>query len=533
MNKLLPTIFLAALSVPTFSQAGTVTESATQTFELWYTEGLYLNNLTNGSANPAHVRNIPVGSYNSIELSYDMQDGAFKPIDGAMHKRAADADIYGTKKLERTFFEGSLKYSNHKLDDMRWNATVLTSEQNPFLIADTLRYDSLTNDAEREQFILKGSVAYQLGERITLGLGAVYNVASKADQSDPRLIANAARTAVMPGMDFSFGSRFSAGLSGNYEIYHENIKSTVQDNQIGEHNNVYIFKALGVYEGKDAIGYKRRYDGNRIGASLQTTYNGKRMGNFTQISFESISEDAEDGETEYQYKGGDFKQISAGLSSRFLIAGDRFVHNVTLKAGMDNGSGTWYTQRQILDEWRMMNYTVVSKDVIHKQKDLNAGLTYRMDAMKDGISSFSVAADALYGKHDINQYPDENQAHYSTLHAGLSLTKRFNSGRLKYEAMASGGTDMAIGELDMTVAASNVAKQRFYNRYILPKYSYLASDSYNAALGASVCCPLNSKGMDSALKLSALVSYSKCKSDYAGLDATDRTSAAVTVSYAF
>lgn len=533
MNKLLPTIFLAALSVPTFSQAGTVTESATQTFELWYTEGLYLNNLTNGSANPAHVRNIPVGSYNSIELSYDMQDGAFKPIDGAMHKKAADADIYGTKKLERTFFEGSLKYSNHSLNDMRWNATVLTSEQNPFLLADTLRYDSLTNDAEREQFILKGSVAYKLGERVTIGLGADYNVASKADQSDPRIIANAARTTVIPGIDFRMGDRFSAGLSGKVETYHENIGSTIEDNMISEHNVLFIYKALGVYESMDAIGYKRRYDGMKSGASIQSSYKGKRFGNFTQISFETNREDAEDGDTEYQYKGGDFKQISVGLSSRFMFVGDRLGHNVTINAGMDNGSGTWYTQKQVMDEWNMKNYKVLSKDVIHKEKDLKAGLTYRMDVIEDSKSVITAIAGATYSRNDTYQYPDENQAHYSMLNTGLSLTGRLNKGWIKYEATAFGGMDKAIGKLDLTVVTPKVQQKRFYNRYFLPKYSYLASDSFNVGFGASVCYPIDVNGKETALKLSVRASYRNCQSDYSGLDGTGRTDASFAVGYTF
>lgn len=512
MKLVLPLVISIFSFSPLFAQYSKLSDDNAGLPESYYKEGLFLNNLQYGSANPSYIKNVPYRKLNDITVSFNQEKGSFKPIDGANKSNATVADIYGIKKMEKTFFQGSIKYQYNNQNDMRWNGTVMTTPANPFILTDTLRYDSLTNDADRESFILNGGVAYQVTDRITVGLSTNYSVATKADQSDPRLQSNAARTIVLPGIDISLGARYSLGLSGLVEIYHEDIESSVQDNLITEHNNVYILKALGIHEGKDGLGYKRRYDGKLFGASMQSSYTGKEIKDYTEISFNMNKENALDGGTSYQYHGGDFSQTTIKLNNRLHFVTNSLVHNLSLSAKMESSKGLWYNQKQIKDNWGQKNYQVLSQEIIHKESNLSAGISYRIDKTRNGLTNFSTIINAGFSNVSVNQYPEENHADYSKINAGMEMKKRFHISSDILEVHVSGSYEKAINPLDISVATPKPADKRFYRGYFLPKYEYLASDSYGAGLGFSY---YNSSLMDNCtIRISGNGSFRGYLGDY-------------------
>ena len=230
-------LFVVALTMATLTQK--VSAQAERKVDPWYQDGLFIHNITYGSINPANIVNIPYSGLNDIVVSYSGQNGKYRAFDDGVKTRLFDANVFGIRKFEKLSFKGNINYSNHYSEDMRWNATVLTSELNPFLLADTLRYDTLTNDARTESFVIDGSVAYDLSNRLTVGVSAKYTVAHKADQSDPRMKANAARTAIMPGINWNVNGTITLGLAGIVEIYHENDKSPIY---VVKNTNKYLLK---------------------------------------------------------------------------------------------------------------------------------------------------------------------------------------------------------------------------------------------------------------------------------------------------
>lgn len=513
-----------ALSLLTLSQSSARTplslQDKTEQIHTYYKEAEFLDNIQNGSSNPSYIINLPSEGLNDITISYNQHKGSFKPIDGAARDNAVNADIYGIKKLERTAFKGSIKYQINNQDDMRWNATVLTTPANPFILADTLRYDSLTNDANRESFILNGAVAYRLSKGITVGLSANYSVASKADQSDPRMESNAARTTVHPGLDFVLGRKYSIGISGLMEVYHEDIESSVQDNMISEHNNVYIFKSLGTHDGKDGLGYIRRYDGKKYGVSLQSSLKTGSICDFTYVSFVKNSENALDGGKSYQFKGGDFSQTIIEAGNRLSIPTGSLLHNLTVRARILNSSGMWYNQKQIKDKWGSKCYQIISKEVVYKQNDMLLDLSYRLDCMRNGLPSFTTVLDAGFSSVSIKQYPDENHADFSKLNTSIKLLKRFWIGNETLELSAQGSYTKAISPLDMEIVTPKPADVRVCNNYFRPKYEYIAANS----LGADLCITAYTPSVidNCTLKCSACASISKYMGEYAKYMNTDR-----------
>ena len=139
MKRFLPALLMILPLAQVFAQdQNTGTVNVSQPQKQWYAEELFLQNIRYGSQNPVSISFNPYSQLNDFNISYNKGEGSFKPVDGAGKSGMTDVNIYGVKKVNRISFEGSLYYGVHQLDDSRWNNTVLLSENNPFIVADSL-----------------------------------------------------------------------------------------------------------------------------------------------------------------------------------------------------------------------------------------------------------------------------------------------------------------------------------------------------------------------------------------------------------
>jgi len=462
--------------------------------KIWYEEKLYLQNVQQGSANPVSIARNPYNVLNSFSGSYTNTNGSLKAVDDASKSNLGDFNIYGTKKLEKVSFEGTLYYGVHDLQDSRWNATVLKSDNNPFVIADTLVFDSIPNNQNREIFNLNGGFAWTITDRLTVGLKANYKVGSKADNSDPRFKANAARTAVIPGVEYKFGKALSLGLSGKIERYHENVNMSVKDNLQLYHEEVFMFQELGIYTMENNSGYNRRYNGNIYEGALQFTADGEKMQDFLQFGFGMNKEEAIDGGTSYEKRGGDLKDMSISFTNRLQFKFGNTVNNLTLNADMSKASAKNYKQKSKNNEFGNVVWDILSSEVTQKQNDLRAGLTYRIDFIKDNYSTLGVQLDGSYESVKHTQYPDEYFAKYTLGKAGLKVDKKFQFGKLGICIAASGAVCKPLSELEYELPMTTAGKKRVMRGYFIPKYEYMAA-GYSAA-GLSADARYYIKGKD-------------------------------------
>lgn len=481
--SLLAVVTVSALTAQT-TQA--VTES--QPGKVDYEQELYLQNILYGASNPASIAYNPYSVINSFDGSYSHVEGDFKPVDAAGNANLMDFNVYGAKKLEKISFEGSLQYSVHELNKSRWGNTVLLSEKNPFIIADSLVYDSVPNNHDREIFNLNGGFAWQISDKFAFGLRANYKVGSKADQSDPRFEAHGARTTINPGVEYKIGPRFSIGLSGSAEIYHENVRMTVQDNLLDPaHTIIFLFNELGNYTVENVTGYNRRYEGNVYSGALQAVFNSSKLDNFLEAEFIRNKEEAIDGGTSYKKLGGENTITTMKFTDRVQLKGASMRHNISISASMLNEKAKFFKQSASHDKFAMTIWNVESAEITQKEKDLNALLSYRLDLMKGGESHFTAIVKGGIDMVTVNEYPDEYLAKYSLMNAGIDITKRLTFGDFRFAISADGDYCKALSPLEYELPTDNAGKRRFTRGYFTPKYEYFGAEymRYGVSLSAA------------------------------------------------
>lgn len=507
---------IAVASVSAVSAQTTEAVSESQPQKVDYEQELYLQNISFGASNPVSIAYNPYTVINSFDGSYSRVKGDFKPVDGAGNANLMDFNIYGAKKMEKISFEGSLQYSVHELNKSRWGNTVLLSEKNPFIIADSLVYDSVPNNHDREIFNLNGGFAWQISDKFTFGLRANYKVGSKADQSDPRFEAHGARTAINPGIEYKIGPKFSIGLSGSAEIYHENVKMTVKDNLLDPaHTIIFLFNELGNYTVMDVTGYNRRYNGKVYSGALQTLFNSTKLDNFLEAEFILNKEEAIDGGTSYKKLGGENTITTMKFTDRIQIKGASMRHNIGISASMLNEKAKYFKQNARRDEFGMEVWDVVSAEITQKEKDLNAELSYRLDLMKDGESHMTAILKGGIDMVTVNEYPDEYFAKYSLMNAGIDLTKRLTFGDFRFAISADGDYCKALSPLEYELPTENAGKRRFTRGYFTPKYEYYGAEYMHYGVSLSAAYHIKGKQW---VKLTAGYSMTDYLGEYSRFD---------------
>ncbi len=486
MKRFLPALLLILPLAQVFAQdRNTGTVNVSQPQKQWYAEELFLQNIRYGSQNPVSISSNPYSQLNDFKVSYNKGEGSFRPVDGAGKSGMTDVNIYGVKKVNKMSFEGSLFYGVHQLDDSRWNNTVLLSQNNPFIVADSLVYfkkgtnqDSIPNNQTRELFNLNGGFSWKL-QRLTLGLRANYQVGSKADQSDPRFKANAARVTFNPGAEYVLFNNISFGLSATYQTYHENIGMYAKDHLYPGHETTFFLQEIGNYITEQSC--SRRYDGTKIGGNLQIVYSGDRLSDFFEAGYLSNNENADDGGTSYTKHGGDYSETVMSFSNRLQYKGDSFRHNLTISGEMLNGSSKWYKQKSKTGEFGQTLYDILSTEIVQKQKNLSAGVSYRLDYFVSERPSVSVALNGNYNSVSVTEYPDEYYAKYTLTNMGVDATKYLYFGKFSFKVTANFDYCKDMSKLDYSLPTAS-GKSKVMNSYYIPKYQYLGAGYWNAGL---------------------------------------------------
>ena len=511
---LLTLIAVASVSAISAQTTQAVSESQPQTVD--YEQELYLQNIYHGAANPVSIAYNPYTVINSFDGSYSRVKGDFKPVDGAGNAKLMDFNIYGAKKMEKISFEGSLLYSVHELNNSRWGNTVLLSEKNPFIIADSLVYDSVPNNHDREIFNLNGGFAWQVNDKFVFGLRANYKVGSKADQSDPRFETHGARVTINPGVEYKLGSNLSLGLSASAEVYHENVRMTVQDNLLDPaHTIIFLFNELGNYTVMNVTGYNRRYDGKIYTGAFQTVYTGSKLDNFLELGYELNTEEGIDGGTSYMKKVGDNNITTMKVTERVQIKSASMRHNIAVSAYMLNEKAKYYKQNARRDEFGMEIWDVVSAEITQKESDMKAELSYRLDLLKDGESHMTAILKGGIDNVSVNEFPDEYYAKYSLMTAGVDITKRFTFGDFRLSVNAKGNYCKALSPIEYELPTDNAGRRRFTRGYFTPKYEYYGAEYMSYGASVSGAYHINGKQW---VKLTAGYSLADYLGEYSRFD---------------
>ncbi len=213
------------------------------------------------------------------------------------------AKTKGYKKLGKLMFYGSFGYSNEQYKDLLYNNTLIFDINNPYILGDTIG-----GKQRKEGFLLKGSVAIPLTDKITVGIDADYQDYVGAKGKDPRNRNDISSLAITPGIIFN-GTKLSVGLSGGPVVFNNDISVSVMDD--GRYN-LFQFLGFGYFKSiRNIISYENEYFGKGYQAEAQLRYINGNYSNFLVIDYNS-------GKEEVRY--GTTKRLIDGISDKNCIS---------------------------------------------------------------------------------------------------------------------------------------------------------------------------------------------------------------------
>lgn len=491
------------LSVTAILSANAQTDNKTA-----YRERQYLGNVAYGSLNPVSESYMPITDIADIRVDYDHTDGDLHRIDDAGSTNSWLVSFSGMKKVGKVVFSGGLIYDNTVQNDRRWNNTLFVSRYNPYIIG-----DSILSKFNRETFKLDGTAVYTPTKRLRLGLRARYDVGSSATQKDPRPDIKGMRFSLNPGAEYSLG-RNALGLSAHVGWLSEESSTTVVKTTTKQY--VFLFQGLGVYETKDAVGYRRRYNGMDYGASLQFTFNtdsASRISDFIEAAYTGAYENAIDGTSATRYKGGRYMGSGLSLSNRLsLRSGERTIHNITLSGMVHNTTGRWYTQKVTTDQSGNLTYEVVNESEYYKGNTLNISAGYRFDLLDGTLPVLSASLDAAYNHNETKNRLYGARQEYSRIDISAEVTRRFRirDSRLgiSLRGLYSSSPNHSINLSGMPTTYSIII-----GKYTRPAYDYLITGYYGAGGSATYTLPLNMLEYDTLLNITVGADYRKASGE--------------------
>ncbi|MDR3141076.1 MAG: hypothetical protein LBU37_05055 [Tannerellaceae bacterium] len=470
-----------------------------------YKDHLYLNRLLHDSHNPVSILDAPA-DVADFEVRYTAEQGDYKRIDQGQRETTRTGRIFGIRKTDRLAFEGEIEYANRMQADKKWSSALFISGSNPFFLA-----DSIAGDQGTEQFTLSGGLSYIVTSRWRGALRAVYHVGTLADQADPRPLTHGMRFNLNPGLDYRFSPSLSLGISAGIGRLSESAAYAVVNSVEPSVSNIFLFKGLGSPEIKSAIGYRRRYEGNRYSGHIQLVWNASpASGNFLELGYLAEREDAADGDTGFDFKGGGYRAATCMIADRLQIRTTAFIHNLTLRAERMQTDGIWYIQTQSVDPDGNILWTVRDQSVVHRETALKASLSYRIDRMKGPDPQFTASLKTSFEQSGIRQYPDMYSREYSLFAFDGAAARHIHAGKglftLSIRAVYALSPSRSIQAKGSRLSAS----------YLEPAFLVVGSSYYACGAGIAWQTPLSLAAYPFLLNLHAAANV-RSYNDKAGI----------------
>ncbi|MDR1357706.1 MAG: hypothetical protein LBJ58_08570 [Tannerellaceae bacterium] len=445
-----------------------------------YKELLYLDHPLYGSRNPVAISEAPA-DITVFDAAYSSASGNYKLIHEGRRQEGRTGSIYGIKKLGKLSFEGSIEYNNETLAGKQWANYLYVSENNPFIIS-----DSIPSDYGVEKFKLNGGFSYEIAPQWSAAMRATYDAGTLADQTDPRPSTKGMRFILNPGVIFRPSETFAAGISAEIGRLNEATSYTVVNSIEPNVNTLFIFKGLGSPEVKSALGYKRTYEGGEYRGDVQIVWNSSpSLSNFLEAGYGEASEYASDGDTGFDYKGGDYKATTWSLAYQLRLKAPSTVHRIAAMVESKAVDGIWYIQTQSSDTDGNIVWTVRDKSITHKESSKLASLSYTIDFMKGGLPSLTASLRGTYTSSDIKQYPDLYGREYAlaTYRGDVSKHLHILKGLLSLSLNGVYASSLSQG---MEVDGSKLKAS-----YLEPAFLAACSSYYAFGIGAGYQTPLS------------------------------------------
>lgn len=404
-------------------------------------------NLRYASLNPTRIADNHVNNFAVGHVGYTWGRGDYHAIEQSGRANELTAYIGGLRRIGRVDLQGHLRYRNLTENDQAWSTALWNLRDNPFMLC-----DSIPGDATTESFDMSAKAAYPFNERLRGAIEVGISTGKRSDQNDPRPRTTTSAIPVTLGIDYAIGEAWRLGLAAGIRYFSSGVDYT--NTQQSATKFYFIMKGMGDYQKRstaDYTSYTRDYTGMTYRAALSATWSpaDARVANHVEAGFAAANEDARDGGTAYEYKGGDYSQTAFSVSDRLRIrANERMLHNISLCASMLNGKATWYDQKREtdLDHGNLQYYRVLGSSVVQKTQRINATLGYEFHLLRQGerdlYAGVQAGMTAITHKHFVGTIvPKQSIARIDIdAHAGKSFAIR----RATLLAQVNGGYTLPV-----------------------------------------------------------------------------------------
>lgn len=452
-------------------------------------------NLRYGSANPTRIADNVVRDFAAAEVHYGFATGKLHAVDQADKMHDLAATIGGLRHIGHFDVAGHLTYTNRTERSQIWNTSLWTNPNNPFFVC-----DSVPGDVTTEDFDLQATGAYTFNSQWRMGLQLGLRTGNRADQTDPRPETTTAVIPVQLGVDFNPSETWTFGLSGGFRHFSSALE--YYSVQPLKNHTYFVMKGMGDYmqrsTGSDS-GYKRDYTGATYSAALQAAWHPADgpFSDFLEVSYATENQDARDGSTAYEFRGGDFSETRLSLQNRFQFRQrEQVLHNVTLAATVTDGQGKWSEQKRETDaeHGNITYYRVLATNTNHKSQRLSASLLYQLDFLHDGQRDlfFSLGADftQLTRKQLLGSSTPKQEI--SLLALELQAGKCFAFHDVNFLAQLQGGYTHPLSKKFATGSPYTDSKD-ITDVYVRPLYEYETSRQGHTGLLLDASLPVSSR----------------------------------------
>lgn len=369
----------------------------------------------------------------------------------------------GFHALKKGMVYGSFQFTQQQDVNVQFSDVMDPYRGTPYLIA-----DSVGGDWKKQMYNMQLSAASGplLKERIRLGIGVKYKVATGARQNDPRPLNDVNELGVMPGLTWQISKKHTLGVNGFYGTYKESIQ--LENKNTGRSQYLYKLLGLGQYELPTimSVSATRYYNGTKYGGDVQYHYQHHKLEAMLTAGYRDYKEVTTDGTTS-PLKGGTF-------------------HETETNAGVDVVYGPHHVSVGYIQYDRIGTETQYSRNTATSQWDIVLEAPFWTSFVQQSNVSYEwnyktwlLHAGAAYNTME-NKYLLTNsiqQIDYITY--SVTAGKSWNS----FDLQLQGGYRQHVQDLLnyqlMTTTSNLIAYKVLY-----PDHAYMAANAYRAGLQA-------------------------------------------------
>ena len=305
-----------------------------------------------------------------------------------------------------------------------------TTQLNPLRINPYIIVDSLSGDWNKQSYAIETKIASPVyNDRVGVGLGLKYGVATGARQRDPRPQNTNNELELTPSVIYQLNAKNTLGLTGQYRYFVEDFNvSNINTTTV---HNMYKLIGVGEYVGSSPIfistgGITRKYIGNKFGGSLQYAYTTDNFKVLAEGYTHVNNEEATDGSANPQ-NAGKHHYIQYGVNLATVYGHDALLHRLSLawdQKDIDNTESHQYqdaTTRQ---------YVTLFSEVFNTNLVTTATLNYQLGKSKDAMPNWTTGIGVTYDGWDNRYSANQSQQTIDRLTVAANFKKYFNFSNL-------------------------------------------------------------------------------------------------------